>query len=171
MGRACAMRFLGTGSLAVLEHDDLAVMADVHNTPREKAGGVWQAALHALAASALAYLESGLAVLAIVNYGRERRKLLEHLLEPAPVRQVVVLPPWELNRAWTVERIHAANPPEGQHIGWAAHQRFYDDLVAMAGDGMFDAVINPAQLDLDEMVDLLARQLGLAASHWRSSPE
>jgi hypothetical protein len=156
------IRFASSGRLAVLEHDDFAVMAGVPRTHEQTAGLVWHAALHAMAASARAYLETGLAVLVIVNYGRERRRLLEQLLAPAPVRQVLLLPDWEVNRTWTVERMHGAAAPDLPHIGWDAHKKFHDDLVAMSSDGLFDEVINPDSFGLDEIVDRLAWHLGLA---------
>lgn len=97
-------RFAATGRLAVVEHDDFALMA---GAPAAGAASerVSTARLHALAAAALAFAQGGVSVLVVVNYGRARKELLEQLVGPAPVQQVLLLPPWEVCQARVLDRL------------------------------------------------------------------
>jgi hypothetical protein len=149
--------FGNTGRLAVLEHDAFAEMAGAHL----RAEHIWDAALQALIAAAKAYRAAQLSTLVVVNYGRDRKAVLERLLAPYVPRQVVILPPWADNRERTLRRLADDRPPLLPHIGWEAHRRFYEDLAAMAQAGEFTEVISSGQLSADAIAARLAHHLGL----------
>jgi AAA domain len=149
--------FGSTGRLAVLEHDAFAEMAGAHF----RAAQTWEAALQALIAAAKAYLEAQLSTLVVVNYGRDRKAVLERLLAPYVPRHVVILPPWATNRERTHDRVAHDPAPRLPHIGWEAHGRFYEDLTAMAQGGEFTEVITSARMSPDAIAARLALHLGL----------
>jgi chloramphenicol 3-O-phosphotransferase len=155
-------RFAGTGRLAVLEHDHFLLMAGAPEAG-DASEGIATASLHALIAAAREYVEAGMSVLVVVNYGRARKELLDRLLSPTPVRHVLLLPPLEVSRARVLERLASAAPPPLPDIGWAAHRQFYEDLCSMASDGDFDEVIDSAG-SIQRTDDHLVRHLGLGAS-------
>ena len=157
---ALKARFRGAGRLAVLEHDDFALMAGAPAVG-EASERSWSAGLRALVAAARTYAENDFAVLVAVNYGRARKALLEQLLDPTPIRQVLLLPPWEVTRARVLERGSAESAPALPYIGLDAHSTFYQDLTLMAGEGEFDEVIDSADEDVEAVVRRLADHLGL----------
>jgi predicted kinase len=153
-------RFTGSGRLAVLEHDDFALMAGAPAVG-EASVRTWTAGLHALAAAARRYLEDDFSVLVVVNYGRARKELLERLLDPTPIRHVLLLPPWDVNHARVLKRLSAASPPALPYIGLDAHRQFYQDLCSMVGEGEFDEVIDSAHENVQVCETRLTRHLGL----------
>jgi hypothetical protein len=158
---ALKARFAGSGRLAVLEHDDFALMAGAPAVG-EASVRTWTTSLHALTAAARTYVEAEFSVLVVVNYGRARKEVLERLLDPIPIRQVILLPPWEANHARVLERHSAAaSPPALPYIGLDAHRQFHQDLCSMVGDGEFDEVIDSAQGDLQVAETCLTHHLGL----------
>ena len=159
---ALRARFAGTSRLAVLEHDDFALMAGAP-AAGEASVRTWTAGLHALAAAAHAYVEADFSVLVVVNNGRARKALLERLLEPIPIRHVLLLPSWEVNHARVLERRSAVSPPALPYIGVDAHRQFYQDLCSMAADGEFDEVIDSGDENFEMTETHLTHHLGLPA--------
>ena len=156
------VRFAGTGRLAVVEHDDFALMAGAPAVG-EASVRTWTSSLHALTAAALAYAKDGFSVLVVVNYGRARRELLERLLDPTPVRHVLLLPPWEVSHARVLERLAEPSPPALPYIGLDAHRQFYEDLCSMVSEGEFDEVIDSAHETVQMADTHLTHHLGLTA--------
>jgi len=154
-------RFAGTGRLAVAEHDDFALMAGAP-AAGEASMRIWTSGLHALTAAARAFTADGLSVLVVINYGRARKELLEQLLDPTPIRHVLLLPPWEVSRARILERHGAPSPHALPYIGLDAHRQFYEDLRSMADEGEFDEVIDSAHESVQAADSRLARHLGLS---------
>jgi hypothetical protein len=157
---ALKAHFTGTGRLALLEHDDFAVMAGAP-VAGEASVRTWTSGLHALTAAARAYLDDDFAVLVVVNYGRARKELLERLLDPVPIRHVLLLPPWQVSHDRVLERLSAASPPSLPYIGLDAHRQFYQDLCSMAGEGEFDEVIDSDYKSVRVAETHLIRLLGL----------
>ncbi|HEY7042602.1 MAG TPA: AAA family ATPase [Nocardioidaceae bacterium] len=157
---ALKARFSGSARLAVLEHDDFAVMA---GAPAEGEASVrtWTSSLHALCSAARVYVDEAWSVLVVVNYGRARKTLLERLLDPVPVRHVLLLPPWSVSRDRALERVSAASSSALPFIGSDAHRRFHEDLRLMAREGQFDEVIDPAESGVQLTCALLSHHLGL----------
>src|SRR6476659_2531061 len=88
---ALKARFTGSARLAVLEHDDFAVMAGAP-AEGEASARIWTTALGALASAARTYVGDDFAVLVVVNYGQARKQVLTRLLDPVPVSHVLLLP-------------------------------------------------------------------------------
>jgi hypothetical protein len=150
------------GRLAVLEHDAFAEMGGAHLAAGVGATDVWAPALDAAVAAAKAYLGAGMAVLLVVNYGVERKSLLEGMLAPYQPRHVVILPPWGTNRGRVLGRTAVDHPPRRLgDISEEAHRQFHADLTAMARNGEFDDVITSARIRPATMAKRVARHLGV----------
>ena len=157
---ALKVRFSGSGRLAVLEHDDFALMAGAP-AEGEASARTGTASLHALCSAARAYIDEAWAVLVVVNYGRTRKTLLERLLDPVPVRHVLLLPPWGVSRDRALDRVSSPSSSALPYIGPDAHRQFHQDLHLMAREGQFDEVIDTAQHGVQMTCVLLSRHLGL----------
>lgn len=150
------------GRLAVLEHDAFAEMGGAHLAAGARATDIWATALEALVAAAKTYLGAGMSVLVVVNYGVERKSLLDNMLAPYEPRHVVILPPWRTNRGRVLSRVAAGQPPRRLgDISEEAHRQFHADLTAMARNGEFDDVIASPRIRLETIARRVARHLGL----------
>jgi hypothetical protein len=121
----------------------------------------WTSSLRALCAAALAFSDGGLSVLVVVNYGRARKGVLAQLLDPVPIRHVLLLPPWTVSHDRAVERVVTPSSDTLPFIGRDAHRQFDADLRRMADEGHFDEVIDTSMQDVQRAGEVVSRHLGL----------